>query len=498
MIKKSGLTRREFLKIAGASGAVVSLAGVGLAGWESGVSGAAYTGWQSEQGLVIFDREPFRVDKPTYGVVRTPPDRLDGREVIFNRDTALKAQYYKDNKGEAGLDAWMKEYYAKFQEKLQLDRVRNEKIEPERLENQKKYGDRYVMSQIWSAAWSAISVPRSDRPEKTDKEGVQKPAYKVKDPAAMAKLIKKVTMSFGATMVGIAKFNPAWVYSHAGADGRGYKRGDPIDIPDWWQYAIAFGVPHEWDIVKSNPTYGTSSDAYNRSSIAAARLVTFIKKLGYAAREESPNGGYDTMVPPILIDAGLAEQGRFGFAITPETGGNFRPAVVFTNLPLVPDKPINMGLKEYCLNCKICAEQCPSRAVPFDEPKEIRGVVKWTINHERCFNYWRSVVGSGSCRICLALCPWSRKNAWLYNMSKTVLSRDPTGLLVKMSVEAQKAFYENPDPSTYYAPTNASVRPPEWWMQNEPFIEVPASSAAAPTNLSATLEQALIHDAMEM
>ncbi|MBI5650323.1 MAG: 4Fe-4S dicluster domain-containing protein [Chloroflexi bacterium] len=498
MSEKRGLSRRDFLKIAGATGGVASLAGVGLAGWDSGATGQAHTGWQSEQGLVMFNREPFRVDKPTYGLAKATPDRLDGREVIFNRDTALKAQWYTSKKGEAGLDAWMKDYYAKFPDKLQLDRVRNEKIEPERVENQKKYGSQYIMSQIWSAAWSAVSVPRSDLPEKTDLEGVQKPAYKIKDPAAMSNLIKKVTMTFGATMVGIAKFNPAWVYSHAGADGRGYKRGDPINIPDWWQYAIAFGVPHEWDIVKSNPTYGTSSDAYNRSSIAAARLVTFIKRLGYAAREESPNGGYDTMVPPILIDAGLGEQGRFGFCITPEAGGNFRPAVVFTNLPLVPDKPINMGLKSYCMECKICAEQCPSRAIPFDEPKEIRGVVKWTISHERCFNYWRSVVGSGSCRICLALCPWSRKDAWLYNMTKAVLSRDPTGLMAKMSVEAQKFLYENPDPQTYYAPTNASVRPPEWWMRNDPFIEVPSAQGASAPIWDALQEEALLNNALEL
>ncbi|MBI4789200.1 MAG: 4Fe-4S dicluster domain-containing protein [Chloroflexi bacterium] len=498
MGEKLALSRRDFIKLAGAAGGVVGLAGVGLAGWDSGVSGAAYTGWQSEQGLFIFDREPYRVDKPTYGLAKAIPDRLDGREVIFNRDSALKAQWYTSKKAEAGLDDWMKEYYSKFPEKLQLDRVRNEKIEPERLENQKKYGEPYIMSQIWSAAWSAVAVPRSDKPEKTDMEGMFKPAYKVKDVAAMSKLIKKVTMTFGATMVGIAKFNPAWVYAYAGADGHGWKRGDRIDIPEWWQYAIAFGTPHEWDIVKSNPTYGTSSDAYNRSSIAAARLVTFIKKLGYAAREESPNGGYDTMVPPILIDAGLAEQGRFGFSITPETGGNFRPAVVFTNLPLVPDKPINMGLKEYCLNCKICAEQCPSRAIPFDEPKEIRGVVKWTINHERCFNYWRSVVGSGSCRVCLALCPWSRKNAWAYNMTKQMLSRDPTGVLGKISVEVQKLLYENPDPATYYAPTNASVRPPEWWMKNDPFIEIPPAKGVRAPIWDAMQEEAWLGDALEI
>ncbi len=155
----SAITRRDFLKLAGVAGGVVSLGGIGLAGWESGVSGEAYTGWQSEQELVAFDREPFRIDKPTYGIVRTPPDRLDGRAVIFNRDTALKAQYYTSKKGMDGLDDWMKDFYAKNPDILELDKVRNERIEPERVENEKKYGAIYTLSQIWAGAWGCV---RSD------------------------------------------------------------------------------------------------------------------------------------------------------------------------------------------------------------------------------------------------------------------------------------------------------------------------------------------------
>jgi epoxyqueuosine reductase len=450
---------------------------VAFAGYEDGAGGHSYTGWQSEQGIVEFDRTPFLTDRPTYQLLRTP-DRVDGRSVIFNRDTALKAQYYRDNKGMAGLDDWMKDFYARHPKVLELDRLRNEKIEPQRAENQKKYGQRYIMSQIWSSAWGAVRPPRPEEPEKSDWADVRKPAYKVNDPVAMSKLIKKVTLTFGATNVGIARLNPAWVYSVAGSDGRGYKRGQEIEIPEWWQTAIVFGVPHEWDVVKSNPTYGTSSDAYARASIASARLSAFIKGLGYPARDQSPNAGYEVMVPPIMVDAGLGEQGRFGFAMTPEVGGNFRPAAVLTNLPLEPDKPINFGLKDYCMHCKICAEQCPSKSIPFDDPKETRGLVKWTVDHETCFNFWRSVVGSGSCRICLAVCPWSRKNAWLHNASRHILARDPSRLSSPLLTEAQKLMYEMPDVDSYNPPTSASYRPPEWWLQNEPFIDVSAPAAS--------------------
>ena len=47
----------------------------------------------------------------------------------------------------------------------------------------------------------------------------------------------------------------------------------------------------------SNPTYGTTSDGYARSSMAAYRIAAFIRSLGYAARAHTPYNGYDVMVP---------------------------------------------------------------------------------------------------------------------------------------------------------------------------------------------------------
>lgn len=83
-------------------------------------------------------------------------------------------------------------------------------------------------------------------------------------------------------------------------------------------------------------------------------------------------------------------------------------------------------------------------------------------------------------------------------MTKSMLSRDPTGLMAKMSVEAQKFLYENPDPQTYYAPTNASVRPPEWWMQNDPFIEIPSAQGASVPIWDALQEEALLDNALDL
>ncbi|WP_051533753.1 reductive dehalogenase [Desulfitibacter alkalitolerans] len=237
------------------------------------------------------------------------------------------------------------------------------------------------------------------------------------------------------------------------------------------------GVPHEWDQERANPTFGHSIDAYNEVSIAAARLTSFIKSLGYAARPHCPDTGYEVIIPPILVDAGVGEQGRFGFVVTPEFGANFRPAVVTTNLPLKPDKPIDIGVREFCETCKICAETCPSESISFDGPKEIRGrgFDGWQIDIETCHNYWMSVPGSDSCRICLAVCPFSRKSNWLHTTARNVAVRDKTGVVHSSLTWMEKTFYGQHEAAHFVGPEWGTFRKPPWWFDTERFINVKKS-----------------------
>ena len=209
-----------------------------------------------------------------------------------------------------------------------------------------------------------------------------------KSPAHAAKLIKKVAHHFGATMVGITTIEPDWCYNY---DLRGYESRGTYEVPKHWKYVIAFGIPHQWEQVNSNPNSGTSFDAYSRTSVAARRLETFIKSLGYPARRHSPMDGYDLIAVPYLIKAGLGEQGRHGIAITPETGSNFRAAFITTNLEMEIDQPIEFGVKEFCEHCQICADICPSGSISkADSNKEMitRGYRHWEINQTSCYNYW--------------------------------------------------------------------------------------------------------------
>jgi epoxyqueuosine reductase len=271
--------------------------------------------------------------------------------------------------------------------------------------------------------------------------------------------------------------NPDFLYA-------GGWRGCPADhdfgrLPDHWQYAIVLGVPMEWDVVLASPQASTSSDAYDRVSTTAFRLEACLKSLGYPVRSHSPNAGYDLIVPPLAVEAGLGELGRTGYCITPELGGNCRMAVLTTSLPMQVDRPIRFGVAEFCEKCKLCAEGCPSGAISSaDRPDGmvIRGYEHWYINNGACYNYWRESMGPLGCRLCVATCPYSRKNNWIHAMARELDARDPTGAVSSALLAMQQRFFDAPDAVDYRRPPHgefASYRPAPAFLDTERYLDIP-------------------------
>jgi len=65
--------------------------------------------------------------------------------------------------------------------------------------------------------------------------------------------------------------------------------------------------------------------------------------LGYTAIP----AGHDAASSILLaIDGGLGQLGRSGLLVTPEYGARVRIAKVRTDMPLIPDKPIDFALTE--------------------------------------------------------------------------------------------------------------------------------------------------------
>jgi ferredoxin len=308
-----------------------------------------------------------------------------------------------------------------------------------------------------------------------------------RSPELAAELIKKVAHLYGATLVAIARFNPDYVYTKIRGLGKpsmgGPMPGGPPpmggvdEVPEHWQYVIVLGIPHEWDQLVSNPQYGDSVDAYTRLRLAGTRLADFIKRLGYPARWHCPPGSYDLVMPPYAVEAGLGQFGRMGTVISPETGGNTRLAGVTTNLEMTVDKPIDFGVHDFCKDCKICAELCPSGALSFaDQPTQvIRGIEHWHVNTSKCFQYWLQTLGPIGCRLCIASCPYSRKSNWVHGLARIADPVDPTGLINDGLIKMQQMFFKSPAAADFRPPPDghfASFRPAPSWLQTERYFDI--------------------------
>jgi epoxyqueuosine reductase len=486
--KQKPFSRRDFNKMTMIGSGGLGLLGVAGAGYVNGRDYDTYTGNKDFHGEgQFFNRKPFEVDKPTYGIVgNTRPvnyftEHLLGRSrtlhMLMSRGADGSAPKWTPDMGAGALPEPIRSYILEHPEDLQgyFDGIA---LEAKQKANWELYKKQFFIADIWlhaqESAWAADIVdpwplfPRGT-PEEWDFRGLPTETKEFKSDEAASEFMKIVGYSFGATMVGISKFNPDfhWAGAIRGANDR-------LTTPAHWKYAIVFGVPHEWDQLYSNPQYGTSYDAYSRLRQIGGKLDSFIRQLGYPCRTELPPNIYEVSLPPLAIDAGLGEQGRMGLCITPETGGNTRLGAVLTNIPLKPDKPIDFGVQAFCKKCKICANQCPGGAISFeDEPGIVRGYKRWVISDFKCQNIWRSVATSHphGCRVCIAACPYSKKNNWVHSLSRNVISRDPTGISETALRYIAQNWYDYPEPADYLPPTNSPFRKPPDWLKPEKWFK---------------------------
>ncbi len=486
------------LKIGGAAGALLGLIGIAAAGYLAGTSYDSYTGWErhSHGAGMFYNRKPFRRDRPTYDVTQEP-QRVNWIESLNSRLAMILSLVQPADGGEPkwvppmGVDKLPEPLRSYFKENETS--YRNSLKAFEYVVQQKADWDRFKVRFAVADAYSnAVASPFENHegefyfdklippepqgpPEVWDFRGIRRAEpMRFKSPGHASGLIKKITHAFGATLVGITRLNPDWCY-------QGFLRGvgpGKYDVPAHWEYAIVFATPHEWDQMYANPTYGTSYDAYARQREIGGKLETFLHELGYPARSHVPPVSYDLVMPPIAIDAGLGEQGRKGLLITPELGSNARLACVTTNVPMEVDKPVDLGVQDFCRKCKICADRCPGGCISHqDKPDVVRGYRRWLIKDDLCFHIWARVATSHprGCRVCMAVCPYTRKNNWVHAISRYVDPRDPTGIAASMLLWAQKALFQYPEAKDFLPPPvgrNATYHEPPDWLQTEKWFDV--------------------------
>lgn len=224
------------------------------------------------------------------------------------------------------------------------------------------------------------------------------------EPDIMTNKIKKLTKYFGANLVGITEMKEHHYYSYY-ADYHGVTNNK---IENTHKYGIVFAVEMKKEMIDLAPQFEEQLEVVNRYvdvSIIGMIMSYYIRSLGYDARNQM-DGNYQVVAPLVAEDGGIGEIGRIGILVTKEFGPRVRLGIVTTDMPLIPNKKEEFGVKELCKECGRCAIDCIGDSISKKKIQEIDGDLRWKIDAEKCIKVWGQV--GTDCGICLSSCPLSQ------------------------------------------------------------------------------------------
>lgn len=242
-----------------------------------------------------------------------------------------------------------------------------------------------------------------------------------RDPQILTRDIKKAAGLFGASLAGVSRLDRRWLY--AASYFISSKGGVETEnkIPETLKNVIILGIEMDYESIMHSPAHPasvTTGIAYSKMAFTAGLLAKFIRGLGYTA---IPSGNHTGLSIPMAIDAGLGEIARNGLLITPQYGPRLRLAKIYTDLPLQPDRPIEFGVRDFCMICGKCAQKCPGKSIdtgpPSPDPHNIsnrNGVNTWHINAETCLAFWAE--NGTDCSNCIRVCPFNKPPGMLHDL----------------------------------------------------------------------------------
>jgi len=249
-------------------------------------------------------------------------------------------------------------------------------------------------------------------------------------PEEITKEIKRTARYAGADMVGVTIVKEDFTYS----ENFSYEESKlevgpavttPIDLKH--KYVILFGKEMSFERIqntlteKNEESLGEIGKTYYELAQIACGVAAFIRQLGYSAKAQHIRNEQIFHIPH-AIDAGLGEQGRHNYLITGKYGPRIRLASVTTDLELVEDKPVDIGVQDFCENCRLCEINCPSQALAA-EKTVVRGYRKWPQEQEKCFLFWVTGGNTMGCTMCLKVCPWNKARTFVHKVSFFVATR---------------------------------------------------------------------------
>jgi reductive dehalogenase len=251
--------------------------------------------------------------------------------------------------------------------------------------------------------------------------------------------IKEKAGYLGADLVGITSRKDDFTYSQAFSYEEskletGPAVTTPVDLRH--KYVIVLGKEMNDSVIraalteKDNGSLGEIGKSYNEVAQIACALAGYIRQLGHPARAHHLRND-QIMHVPHAVDAGLGEQGRFSYLLSARYGPRVRLAAVTTDLELLEDRPVDIGVQDFCENCRLCEINCPCNALPA-EKKVVRGYKRWHQDQDRCFNFWVSGANTFACTLCINSCPWNKPRSLVHQISFFAATR---------SVVARRVLY---------------------------------------------------------
>lgn len=242
------------------------------------------------------------------------------------------------------------------------------------------------------------------------------------DPQSLTQHIKAAGYFLKADIMGACKVPEAAYYSHD-------IHGNPIQPR--FENAVVIVMRKDWDAMHASNGRDWIGDpvsfqAYQHLGMVAETLANYIRRLGWeAAPQYGPSFVYKyaVLLPPLLLAAGIGEVSRAGIILNPYLGLAYKAAAVLTDMPIVPDQPVDFGLQKFCQECKICAENCPSKAIPTGDKILYNGYETWKLDTQRCASFNFTNARGTMCNRCVKSCPWSQPTTWPHNLVRGMVMR---------------------------------------------------------------------------
>jgi reductive dehalogenase len=251
----------------------------------------------------------------------------------------------------------------------------------------------------------------------------------VADPAAMTRHIKAVARYMGADVVAIAQAHPSFMYAgnryvQDGTAEDAYQQSTPEELVRKFPYLIVTTTAWDYDKLQAH-RHHIGDAAYHVSQMKGVMILKalegYVKELGYTALRGVAN-------PQAAgLASGIGELGRNGLIINKTFGARIHmPDPILTDLPLVPDHPVDIGVEDFCKICRKCAANCPTNSISFGDKEVFNGVEKYKINWLTCYklrpythDHWMS------CLTCATVCPFTKPNVWWRSLAVWALSTCP-------------------------------------------------------------------------